>query len=425
MNPFPVTITLHPNEEATLPIADARRALDTLLNGTGEGNDFLGWMRLPNETPEELLQQIEAAKRSLATKCRHIVCVGIGGSYLGARAAIEALCNPFHQETEILFAGNHLEQDYLAQLLHYLKGREWGIVNISKSGTTTEPAVAFRLLRKQLEAEKGKAEANRRIVAITDANKGALRTLAGEEGWTRFVIPDDVGGRFSVLTPVGLLPMALAGIDIRQVLRGAADMRAALFADQSAANPALRYAAARQMLYRNGKKCELLASFTPRLRYFAEWWKQLFAESEGKQHRSLLPASVIFTTDLHSLGQWIQDGERIVFETFLSVKQPEEPLEIPSDDADSDGLNYLAGRSVHGVNLKAEEATINAHRSGGVPCLELAVERLDAYHLGALFFFFETAVSVSGYMLGINPFNQPGVETYKHEMFRLLEKPGY
>ena len=347
------------------------------------------------------------------------------GQLFGRRAAIEALCNPFHQETEILFAGNHLEQDYLAQLLHYLKGREWGIVNISKSGTTTEPAVAFRLLRKQLEAEKGKAEANRRIVAITDANKGALRTLAGEEEWTRFVIPDDVGGRFSVLTPVGLLPMALAGIDIRQVLRGAADMRAALFADQSAANPALRYAAARQMLYRNGKKCELLASFTPRLRYFAEWWKQLFAESEGKQHRSLLPASVIFTTDLHSLGQWIQDGERIVFETFLSVKQPEEPLEIPSDDTDSDGLNYLAGRSVHGVNLKAEEATINAHRSGGVPCLELAVERLDAYHFGALFFFFETAVSVSGYMLGINPFNQPGVETYKHEMFRLLEKPGY
>ena len=427
MNPFPVTITLHPNEEASLPIADARRALDTLLNGTGEGNDFLGWMRLPNETPEELLQQIEAAKRTLATKCRHIVCVGIGGSYLGARAAIEALCNPFHQETEILFAGNHLEQDYLAQLLHYLKGREWGIVNISKSGTTTEPAVAFRLLRKQLEAEKGKAEAKRRIVAITDAKKGAARVTADKEGYKSFIIPDNVGGRFSVLTPVGLLPIAVAGYDIIKLVEGARTMEALCSNPDTpfAENPAAVYAATRNALYQDGKKIEILVNFQPKLHYVSEWWKQLYGESEGKENKGIFPASVDFSTDLHSMGQWIQEGERTIFETVISVEKPNHKLEVPSDEANLDGLNFLAGKHVDEVNKMAELGTQLAHVDGGVPNMRLIVPELNEFYLGEIIYFFEIGCGISGYILGVNPFNQPGVEAYKKNMFALLNKPGY
>lgn len=421
MQPSLITFSTHSKESHSLH-NEALNALQTLLDGSGKGNDFLGWRDLPITTEDLLLEDIIRTAEALKKRCDRIVCVGIGGSYLGARAAIEALSNPFDQKVEIIFAGNHMEQEYLLHLMQYLKGSNWGIIHTSKSGTTTEPAIAFRLLRKQLEEEIGKEAAVERIVVITDKQKGALHTLAKKEGWKQFVIPDDVGGRFSVLTSVGLLPMALAGIDIRQMMQGARIEREALLNDHSETNPALCYATARNYLYRGGKKCEILASFTPRLHYFSEWWKQLFAESEGKEHKALFTASVDFTTDLHSLGQWIQDGERIIFETFLHISESRELLPIPSDTDNLDGLNYLVGKSLHQVNLIAEEATMKAHQMGGVPCIKLSIEQLDAYHLGALFFFFEVSVAISGYMLGINPFNQPGVEAYKQEMFRLLKK---
>ena len=325
-----------------------------------------------------------------------------------------------------MFAGQNIGEDYLYELQELLRGKQFGLINISKSGTTTEPAIAFRLLKKQLEDQVGKAEARKRIVAVTDAARGALRKLADMEGYKTFVIPDDVGGRFSVLTPVGLLPVAVAGFDIRQLVAGAADMEKACGEDVPAeSNIALQYASARNLLYRGGKKIEILVNFNPKLHFLAEWWKQLYGESEGKDHKGIFPASVDFTTDLHSMGQWIQDGERTIFETVVSVKGMKHELSIPTDEENLDGLNFLAGRRIDAVNKMAELGTQIAHVDGGVPNMKIELPAITEYYLGQLIYFFEKACGVSGYMLGVNPFDQPGVEAYKKNMFALLDKPGY
>ena len=360
--------------------------------------------------------------------------IGIGGSYLGARAVIEALTDSFdalrtgadRTHPVILYAGNQIGEDYLSELCDLLRGRDFGIINISKSGTTTEPAIAFRILRSLLEENVGAAAAKERIVAVTDRARGALRTLADREGYKTYVIPDDVGGRYSVLTPVGLLPIAVAGIDIRALVRGAVEMERAVGPDVPFdRNPALRYAAARQTLYREGKKIEILANFHPKLHYVGEWWKQLYGESEGKDHRGLFPAAVDLTTDLHSMGQWIQQGERTIFETVVSIDAPERTLSVPTDADNLDGLNYLAGRRVDEINKMAELGTRLAHASGGVPNIRVSIPRLTADHLGRLLYFFEAACGISGYLSGVNPFDQPGVEAYKRNMFALLDKPGF
>ena len=360
--------------------------------------------------------------------------IGIGGSYLGARAVIEALTDSFdalrtgadRTHPVILYAGNQIGEDYLGELCDLLRGRDFGIINISKSGTTTEPAIAFRILRSLLEENVGAAAAKERIVAVTDRARGALRTLADREGYKTYVIPDDVGGRYSVLTPVGLLPIAVAGIDIRALVRGAVEMERAVGPDVPFdRNPALRYAAARQALYRSGKKIEILANFHPKLHYVGEWWKQLYGESEGKDHRGLFPAAVDLTTDLHSMGQWIQQGERTIFETVVSIDAPERTLSVPTDADNLDGLNYLAGRRVDEINKMAELGTRLAHASGGVPNIRVSIPRLTADHLGGLLYFFEAACGISGYLSGVNPFDQPGVEAYKSNMFALLDKPGF
>ena len=344
---------------------------------------------------------------------------------------IEALSDSFSHlkpagGTQVLFAGQNIGEDYLYELQELLRGKQFGLINISKSGTTTEPAIAFRLLKKQLEDQVGKAEARKRIVAVTDAARGALRKLADMEGYKTFVIPDDVGGRFSVLTPVGLLPVAVAGFDIRQLVAGAADMEKACGEDVPAeSNIALQYASARNLLYRGGKKIEILVNFNPKLHFLAEWWKQLYGESEGKDHKGIFPASVDFTTDLHSMGQWIQDGERTIFETVVSVKGMKHELSIPTDEENLDGLNFLAGRRIDAVNKMAELGTQIAHVDGGVPNMKIELPAITEYYLGQLIYFFEKACGVSGYMLGVNPFDQPGVEAYKKNMFALLDKPGY
>ena len=344
---------------------------------------------------------------------------------------IEALSDSFSHlkpagGTQVLFAGQNIGEDYLYELQELLRGKQFGLINISKSGTTTEPAIAFRLLKKQLEDQVGKAEARKRIVAVTDAARGALRKLADMEGYKTFVIPDDVGGRFSVLTPVGLLPVAVAGFDIRQLVAGAADMEKACGEDVPAeSNIALQYASARNLLYRGGKKIEILVNFNPKLHFLAEWWKQLYGESEGKDHKGIFPASVDFTTDLHSMGQWIQDGERMIFETVVSVKGMKHELSIPTDEENLDGLNFLAGRRIDAVNKMAELGTQIAHVDGGVPNMKIELPAITEYYLGQLIYFFEKACGVSGYMLGVNPFDQPGVEAYKKNMFALLDKPGY
>ena len=408
-------------------VAEAQKALEA---GTCPGNDFLGWLHLPSSITPAFLDEIKATAATLRSECDAVVVAGIGGSYLGAKAVIEALSNSFQwlvadgKNPVILFAGNNIGEDYLSELTAYLSGKRFGVINISKSGTTTETALAFRLLKKQCEDQRGKEVARKVIVAITDAKRGAARTCADKEGYKSFVIPDNVGGRFSVLTPVGLLPIAVAGFDIDQLVRGAQDMEktaAAPFAE----NPAAQYAATRYALYTAGKKIEILANYQPKLHFIAEWWKQLFGESEGKDGKGIYPASVDLTTDLHSMGQWIQDGERTIFETVISVETPEHELLFPSDDENLDGLNFLAGKRVDEVNKMAELGTQLAHVDGGVPNIRIAIDRLDAYHLGQLIYFFERACGIHCQLLGVNAFNQPGVEAYKKNMFALLGKPGY
>ena len=412
--------------------AKAMECIATLHNGNGAGNDFLGWLHLPSSITDTELADIENTANVLRSKCEVVVAIGIGGSYLGTKAVVEALNNSFdwlqngRKNPVMLYAGHNIGEDYLYELSEVLKGKQFGIINISKSGTTTEPALAFRILKKQLEDAVGKEEAKHRIVAITDAKRGALRTLADQEGYKTFIIPDNVGGRFSVLTPVGLLPIAVAGISIRNLVAGAVSMEKATDASVPFAdNMAAIYAATRNELYKNGKKIEILANFHPKLHYIAEWWKQLYGESEGKDGKGIFPASVDLTTDLHSMGQWIQDGERTIFETVISVEATAHSVLVPTDEADLDGLNFLAGKHVDEVNKMAELGTQLAHVDGGVPNIKVNMPEVSAFYIGQLFYFFEKACGISGYMLGVNPFNQPGVEAYKKNMFALLGKPGY
>jgi len=403
-----------------------------LHNGTGEGNDFLGWLNLPSSITEAELTDLESTAEKLRSKCEVVVAIGIGGSYLGTKAVVEALNNSFdwlqtdRKNPILIYAGQNIGEDYLYELSEMLQDKQFGIINISKSGTTTEPALAFRILKKQLEDAVGKAEAKERIVAITDEKRGALRTLANQEGYKTFIIPDNVGGRFSVFTPVGLLPIAVAGISIRELVNGAIAMEKATALDVSFIdNIAAIYASVRNLLYKDGKKIEILANFHPKLHYIAEWWKQLYGESEGKDNKGIFPASVDLTADLHSMGQWIQEGERSIFETVISVENPDNKVLVPADEADLDGLNFLAGKRVDEVNKMAELGTQLAHVDGGVPNIKITIPQVNAYYIGQLFYFFEKGCGISGYMLGVNPFNQPGVEAYKKNMFALLNKPGY
>ena len=410
----------------------ALAAFDVLESETGAGNDFLGWKHLPTATPESLIADCEAIRDFWKAKGVNLVIViGIGGSYLGAKCAVEALSHSFAKQLssakdamEIVFAGQNLSEEYISELMDLAQERNVAAVVISKSGTTTEPAVAFRQIRNYIEEKYGKAEAAERIVAVTDAKKGALKSLATQEGYRTFVIEDNVGGRFSVLTPVGILPIVLAGFDIRMMLKGAAEMEETS-ARRSADNPAVQYAAMRNLLYDQGKKIEILVSFNPKLQYLGEWWKQLYGESEGKDGKGIFPASVNFTTDLHSMGQYIQDGERILMETVVSVESSNRSMAIVNDPQNLDGLNFLSGKQIEHCNAMAELGTKLAHIDGGVPQLSVSIERINEYNLGALFYFFEKACGISAYILGVNPFNQPGVEAYKKNMFALLGKPGY
>ena len=413
--------------------SQVKAAQEALENGTCPGNDFLGWLHLPTSITPEFLSEIQNTANTLRDKCEVIVVAGIGGSYLGARAVIEALGNSFAWLTAekknpiILFAGNNIGEDYLFELTEYLKGKKFGVINISKSGTTTETALTFRLLKKQCEAQRGKAEAKNVIVAVTDAKKGAARTCADKEGYKSFIIPDNIGGRFSVLTPVGLLPIACAGFDVKQLVSGAQEMERVCGKEVPFnQNPAALYAAVRNGLYSEaGKKIEIVVNFQPKLHFFAEWWKQLFGESEGKDNKGIFPAACDFTTDLHSMGQWIQEGERSIFETVISIEEPENKLLFPHDEENLDSLNFLEGKRIDDVNKMAELGTRLAHVDGGVPNIRISVPRLNAYYIGQLIYFFEIACGISGNLLQVNPFNQPGVEAYKKNMFALLNKPGY
>lgn len=413
--------------------SQVKAAQEALENGTCPGNDFLGWLHLPSSITSEFLDEIQATANTLRDKCEVIVVAGIGGSYLGARAVIEALSNSFawlvadKKNPTILFAGNNIGEDYLFELTEYLKNKKFGVINISKSGTTTETALTFRLLKKQCEAQRGKAEAKDVIVAVTDAKKGAARTCADKEGYKSFIIPDNIGGRFSVLTPVGLLPIACAGFDVKELVSGAQEMERACGKNVPfEKNPAAQYAAVRNGLYSEaGKKIEIVVNFQPKLHFFAEWWKQLYGESEGKDNKGIFPAACDFTTDLHSMGQWIQQGERSIFETVISVEEPEHKLLFPHDEENLDGLNFLEGKRIDDVNKMAELGTRLAHVDGGVPNIRISVPRLNAYYIGQLIYFFEIACGISGNLLQVNPFNQPGVEAYKKNMFALLNKPGY
>ena len=413
-------------------VQKALDAFDTLESEKGAGNDFLGWKHLPSETPEELLKDIEAITadwKGLGVDL--VIAIGIGGSYLGAKCVIEALSHNFAKQLskkeapEVVFAGNNLSEEYLAELMDLAAERNVACIVISKSGTTTEPAVAFRIVKQYIEARYGKKESAVRIVAITDAKKGALKTLSTQEGYKTFVVPDNVGGRFSVLTPVGLLPIAAAGLDVKGLLEGAKEAEKALFV-KSAQNQAVVYAAARNALFtEKGKKVEILVNYNPKLTYVAEWWKQLYGESEGKDGTGIFPASVNNTADLHSMGQFIQEGSRLMFETVLHVEKARRSVVIEADAENLDGLNFLSGKHVEHCNHMAELGTKLAHIDGGVPQIEVCVEQVDARNLGALLYFFEFACGISAYTLGVNPFNQPGVEAYKKNMFALLEKPGY
>ena len=411
----------------------AAEAQKSLEEGTCPGNDFLGWLHLPTSISADFLKELQDCANTLRANCEAIVVAGIGGSYLGARAVIEALSNSFAWLTNdknnptILFAGNNIGEDYLAELTAYLADKKFGVINISKSGTTTETALTFRLLKKQCEKQRGKEEAKKVIVAITDAKKGAARAAADKEGYKTFVIPDNVGGRFSVLTPVGLLPIACAGFYIKKLVDGAAAMEKACDINVPFdENPAAQYAAVRNGLYGEaGKKIEIMVNFQPKLHFFSEWWKQLYGESEGKDGKGIFPASCDFTTDLHSMGQWIQEGERTIYETVISIEKPNKELLFPNDEDNLDGLNFLAGKRVDEVNKMAELGTKLAHVDGGVPNIHISVPQLNEYYIGQLIYFFEKACGISGLILGVNPFNQPGVEAYKRNMFALLDKPGY
>ena len=403
--------------------------LETVLAGTGAGNDFLGWVTLPGEIDDNLINSCNEIVERWKGKVDVVVVVGIGGSYLGTKCAIEALSHTFAASMpsafpKVVYAGHNMSEDYAAELLEFLADKTFAIVVISKSGTTTEPAIAFRLLKEYLESRFGKEVAKDRIVAVTDASKGALRTLATQEGYSTFVIPDNVGGRFSVLTPVGLLPIALAGFDIKKMAEGAKCMQK-VCAEKSAENPAIQYAAARNLLYDGGRNIEILVNYNPKLQYLGEWWKQLYGESEGKDGKGIFPASVNFSTDLHSMGQYIQEGERTMFETNILVKNQYHTVKIEEDKQNLDGLNFLVGKRIEEINKMAQLGTRLAHTDGGVPNLEIEIEKIDEYNIGGLFYMFEIACGISGYMLGVNPFNQPGVEAYKKNMFALLDKPGH
>ncbi|MDF0118166.1 glucose-6-phosphate isomerase [Staphylococcus pseudintermedius] len=408
---------------------DAVKAIHrTIHEGTGAGSDFLGWVDLPVNYDREEFSRIKEAAKQVQSHSDVLVVIGIGGSYLGARSAIEMLTPAFKKDSEypeIIFAGNHLSSSYLQSLIDYLADKDYSVNVISKSGTTTEPAVAFRIFKKLLEEKYGKEEAVKRIFATTDQAKGALKQLATNEGYETFVVPDDVGGRFSVLTAVGLLPIAVAGIDIDAMMGGAAKAREELSSDDLSSNIAYQYASIRNILYNKGYTTEMLINYEPSLQYFNEWWKQLFGESEGKDLKGIYPSSANFTTDLHSLGQYVQEGRRFLIETVLKVENPEHDITIEEDADDLDGLNYLAGKTVDEVNTKAFEGTLLAHTDGGVPNMVVKLPRLDAETYGYVVYFFELAVAMSGYQLGVNPFNQPGVEAYKQNMFALLGKPGF
>ena len=418
------------SEEIVAHAQQSVRHLDALNAGTGPGNDFLGWMSLPDGILPQL-ERIEKTARHLRSVSDTTIIIGIGGSYLGARAVIEALCNTFspllkNKHHDVIFAGQNICEDYLAELLELLDGRNYSIVVISKSGTTTEPAIAFRILKDHLEKKVGKLAAAERIIAITDEKKGALRSLAETNGFETFIIPENIGGRYSVLTPVGLLPIAISGLDIRMLVKGAKSMEELTRNNKHAeTNPSLLYASARNLLLQNGKPIEIMVGFTPKLHFFSEWWKQLYGESEGKDGKGIFPASVDLTTDLHSMGQYIQDGQRILFETMISVKNPVKKLTIPLEKDDSDQLNYLAGKRLSEVNHSAELGTTLAHNDGNVPIINITIPALDEFYTGQLIYFFEMACAISGYILDVNPFDQPGVEAYKKNMFALLNKPGF
>jgi len=418
-------------EEVVALAQQSVRHLDALNKGTGAGNDFLGWLALPDDIQKQL-DKIEKCAKHLRSISDTTVVIGIGGSYLGARAVMEALSHSFSPylkkkpHHDVIFAGQNICEDYLSELLEVLDERNYSIIVISKSGTTTEPAIAFRILKDRLENKVGKVVAADRIIAITDEKKGALRSLAETNGYETFVIPDNVGGRYSVLSPVGLLPIAVSGLDIRTLVKGAKDMEDQTRTNKDVAtNPSLLYAAARNLLLQGGKSVEIMVGFTPKLHFMSEWWKQLYGESEGKDGKGIYPASVDMTTDLHSLGQYIQDGQRILFETIISVKNPSGNLVIPKEKDDSDQLNFLAGKRLSEVNRNAEAGTIIAHNDGNVPVIKIEIPQLDAYFTGQLIYFFELACGISGYILDVNPFDQPGVEAYKKNMFALLNKPGY
>lgn len=419
------------NNEPQSLYSQIENAHQALINKSGAGNDFLGWVDLPSSIEESFLDEIISDAKKMASKAEVFVVVGIGGSYLGARAVIEALQHHFNslmpsKAPQILYAGQNISEDYLSDLLQVLDKKEYALSVISKSGTTTEPALAFRLLKNHLEKKYGTTEAANRIIAITDAHKGALKTLADKEGYKTYVVPDDVGGRYSVFTPVGLLPIAIAGYDIKALIAGAREME--LFLKQKTTAPdnfAMQYAAYRNALYQSEKTIEILVNYEPRLYYLTEWWKQLYGESEGKESKGIFPAGVSNTTDLHSMGQYIQEGERHLFETVISVENSHQNLPIPFDEENLDGLNYLVNKKITEVNLSAEEATRQAHIDGGVPNLQIRVPAINETNLGQLIYFFEFACGLSGYTLGINPFDQPGVEAYKKNMFILLGKPGY
>ena len=409
----------------------ALQARDILLQGSGKGNDFLGWTSLPETQDPEIVSSIKEDAKRIKANSQLFVVVGIGGSYLGARAVIEALQSELQSLDKnrntplVVYAGHTLSEDYCAQLLSVLDNYDYSVAVISKSGTTTEPAIAFRLIKKHIENKYGKEQARERIYAITDAEKGALHEIAIIEGYKRYIIPDNVGGRFSVLTPVGLLPIAAAGLDIDHLLAGARDMRKVCVEAPFAENPALQYAAIRNLLYSKGKKVEVLINFLPNLKYISEWWKQLYGESEGKENKGILPHSLSFTTDLHSMGQYVQEGERLLFETLISVDGSHCHVDIPTDEKNLDKLNYLTSKTLTEINHCAETGTMIAHRNGGVPIVEIHIPEVTEYTLGQLIYMFEFACGVSGYMLGVNPFDQPGVEAYKKNMFALLGKPGF
>lgn len=408
-------------------------AHDAIHNQTGAGSDFLGWVNLPEDYDKDEFNRIKASTEKIKQDSDILLVIGIGGSYLGARAAIEMLNHSFQnllsskerQAPQVIFAGHHMSSTYIAELLDVLEGKDFSINVISKSGTTTEPAIAFRIFRKLLEDKYGAEEAKQRIYATTDREKGALKTVADESGYETFVIPDDVGGRYSVLTAVGLLPIAVSGIDIDRMMQGAREAMDDLSEPELDKNPAYQYAAIRNILYNKGKTIEMLINYEPQLQYFAEWWKQLFGESEGKDQKGIFPASANFTTDLHSMGQYVQDGRRDLFETVLHVQAPKEELTLQATEDNADGLNYLAGKTIHEINDKAYQGTLLAHTDGNVPNLILHLPKLDAFTFGYLVYFFEKACAMSGYLLGVNPFDQPGVEAYKKNMFALLGKPGF